>query len=47
MDGGDSVSGSSDGEIMEEEVVMVPHEMAQPPKAVPPLVMDPGMWLKW
>ena len=44
VDGGESVSGSSDGEIVE-EVVRVPLEKAQPPRAVPALAMDPGMWL--
>jgi len=28
-----------------EEVVRVPHGRAQPPRAVPTLAMDPGMWL--
>ena len=40
VDCGESVSGSSDGEIVEEVV------RARPPRAVPPLAMDPGMWLK-
>ena len=44
VDGGDSVSGSSDGEVVE-EVVRVPRGRAQPPRAVPALAMDPGMWL--
>ena len=42
MDGGASVS---DGEIVE-EVVRAPRGRAQPPRAVSPLAMDPGMWLK-
>jgi hypothetical protein len=44
VDGGDSVSGSSDGEVVE-EVVRVPRGRAQLPRAVPALAMDPGMWL--
>ena len=44
VDGWESVSGSSDGEI-EEEVVRVPRERAQLPMAIPSLAMDPGMWL--
>ena len=39
----ESVSGSSDGEVVE-EVVRVPRGKAQPPRAFPPLAMDPGMW---
>ena len=38
------VSGSSDGEIAE-ELVRMPRGRAQLPRAVPPLTMDPGMWL--
>ena len=44
VDGGDSGSGSSDDERVE-EVVRVPRGRAQPPRAVPALAMDPGMWL--
>ena len=44
VDGGESVFESSDGEVLE-EVVRVPREKAQPLRAVPPLAMDPGMWL--
>ena len=43
-DGGESESGSLDEEIVE-EVVRVSLGRAQPPRAVPPLEMDPGMWL--
>ena len=39
VDGGESLSGSSDGEVVE-EVVRVPRG-----RTVPPLAMDPGMWL--
>ena len=42
VDGGESVSGSSDGEVVE-EVIRVPRERAQPPRAIPPLAIDPGM----
>ena len=44
VDGGESVSGSSDGEVVE-EVVRVPRRRTQPPRAVPALAIDPGMWL--
>jgi len=44
VDGGESVSGSSDGKVVE-EVVWVPRGRALPPRAVPPLAMNPGMWL--
>ena len=44
VDGGDSGSGSSDDDRVE-EVVRVPRGRAQPPRAVPALAMDPGMWL--
>ena len=44
VNGGDSFSGSSDGEVVE-EVVRVPRRRAQPPRAVPALTMDSGMWL--
>ena len=44
VDGGESVSGSSDGDVVE-EVVSVHRGRAQPPRAVPPLAMDPRMWL--
>ena len=44
VDGGESVSGSSDGKVVE-EVVRVSRGRAQPPRAVPAWVMDPGMWL--
>jgi len=43
VDGVESVSGSSDVEV--KEVVRVPRGRAQPPRAVPVLAMDPGMWL--
>ena len=43
-DDGESVSGSSDREVVE-EVVRVPRGRDQPPRDVPPLTMDPGMWL--
>ena len=38
------MSESSDGEVVE-EVVWVPRGRVLPPRAVPPLAMDPGMWL--
>ena len=38
------MSGLSDGEVLK-EVVRVPRGRAQPPRAVPLLAMDPGMWL--
>ena len=41
---GESESGSSDGEVVE-EVVRLPRGRAQPPRAVPPLEMDLDMWL--
>jgi len=44
VDSRGSESGSSDGEIVEEEVRM-PRGRAQPPIAVPPLAIDPGVWL--
>jgi len=44
LDSGESVSGYSDGEAVE-EVVRVPRGKAQLSRAVPPLAMDPGMWL--
>ena len=44
VDGGESVSGSSDGKVVE-EVVRVPRGRTQPPRAVLALAMDPGMWL--
>ena len=44
VDGGESGSESSDDERVE-EVVRVPRGRAQPPRAVPALAMDPGMWL--
>ena len=44
VDGGDSVSWSSDREVVE-KVVWVHRGKAQPPGAVRALAMDPGMWL--
>ena len=44
VDDGESVSGSPDGKVPE-EVVRVPLGRAQPPRTVPPLAMDPGIWL--
>jgi len=44
VDGGDSGSGSSDDERVE-EVVRVPRGRGQPLRAAPALAMDPGMWL--
>ena len=41
VDGGDSGSGFSDDEVVE-EVVRVPRGRAQPPRAVPALAVDPG-----
>ena len=44
VEGGESVSGSSDGEVVE-KVIRVPRERVQPPRAVPALATDPGVWL--
>ena len=43
MDGGESVSGSPDGQVLEKVVRLV--RRAQPSRAVPPLATDPGIWL--
>ena len=45
VDGGESEPESSDGEIVEEVVWVSPRGRAQPPRTVPPLAVDPGMWL--
>ena len=49
VDSGESVSGSSDGEVhvVKKEVVMMPRGRAQPPRAVPPFAMVPECGLTW